>query len=99
VIADLLVQQGLPAPVHQYVIRTDDGVFVARVDLAYPEWRLVIEYDSVEHHTGTAAHIRDSKRRDALGDLDHVVLTATVADLRDRGERLSGLVRRRRDRV
>ncbi len=81
---------------HQFVVRTDDGAFVARVDLAYPDWMIVIEYDSVEHHTGTAAHIRDSARRDAIGDQDYTVLTATVADLRDRGERLAGLIRRRR---
>jgi very-short-patch-repair endonuclease len=98
-LAGMLVGQGLPAPVHQFVVRTDGGIFVARVDLAYPEWMIVIEYDSVEHHTGTAAHIRDSARRDAIGDVGYVVLTATVADLRDRGARLARLVRRRRDRI
>jgi hypothetical protein len=97
-LADLLVRQGLPAPEHQFVVRDAARCFVARVDLAYPEWMVVIEYDSVEHHTGTAAHIRDSSRRDAIGDLDYLVLTATVADLRDRGERLAGLIRRRRER-
>ena len=98
-LADMLVRQGLPAPVHQFVVRTDDGAFVARVDLAYPDWMIVIEYDSVEHHTGTAAHIRDSARRDAIGDQDYTVLTATIADLQDRGQRLAGLIRRRRARV
>jgi hypothetical protein len=33
----------------------------------------VIEYDSVEHHTGTAAHYRDAARRNAISDLDHKV--------------------------
>lgn len=98
VLTDLLVRQGLPEPVHQFVVRNDAGGFVARVDLAYPEWRIVIEYDSVEHHTGTAAHIRDSARRDALGDQGFTVLTATVADLHDKGERVAGLIRRRRAR-
>jgi hypothetical protein len=98
-LADMLVRHGLPAPVHQYVVRDTAGRFVARVDLAYPEWMIVIEYDSVEHHTGTAAHIRDSARRDAIGDLDFTVLTATVADLSDRGERLGSLIRRRRHRT
>jgi hypothetical protein len=98
-LADMLVRQGLPAPVHQFVVRDELGGFVARVDLAYPGWMIVIEYDSVEHHTGTTAHIRDSARRDAIGDHDYAVLTATVADLRDRGERLAGLIKRRRARV
>jgi len=98
-LADMLVRQGLPAPVHQYVVRDATGGFLARVDLAYPDWMVVIEYDSVQHHTGTVAHVRDSARRDAIGDLDYTVLTATVADLRDRGDRIAGLIRRRRDRA
>jgi hypothetical protein len=97
-LADMLVRQGLPAPQHQFVIRDASGGFVARVDLAYPEWMIVVEYDSVEHHTGTAAHVRDSARRDALGDLGYVALTATKADLQDRGARIAGLIRRRRER-
>jgi hypothetical protein len=99
VLADMLIRQGLPAPVHQFVVRDSAGGFVARVDLAYPDWMVVIEYDSIEHHTGTAAHIRDSTRRDAIGDVGYTVLTATVADLRDRGARLARLIRRRRDRA
>lgn len=95
-LADMLVRQGLPAPQHQFVIRDAAGGFVARVDLAYPEWMVVIEYDSVEYHTGTTAHIRDSARRDAIGDLGYAVLTATSADLKDRGARVAGSIRRRR---
>ncbi len=95
-LADKLVRQGLPVPVHQFVIRGVDGAVVARVDLAYPEGMVVIEYDSVEHHTGTAAHLRDSARRNAIGDLGYAVLTATSADLRDRGERLAASIRTRR---
>jgi hypothetical protein len=96
-LADMLVRQGLPAPRHQYVVRTGDGSFVARVDLAYPQWRILIEYDSVEHHTGTAAHVRDSTRRDAIGDLGYHVLTATSADLKDRGARIATSIRKRRE--
>jgi very-short-patch-repair endonuclease len=95
-LADMLVRQGLPAPQHQFVIRDATGRFVARVDLAYPEWMVLIEYDSVEHHTGTPAHIRDSARRNAIGDLGYAVLTATSADLKDRGARLAESIRRRR---
>ena len=95
-LADMLVRQGLPAPQHQFVVRDAAGGFVARVDLAYPEWMVVIEYDSVEHHTGTRAHLRDSARRNAIADLGYTVLTATAADLKDRGARLARSIRRRR---
>jgi len=95
-LADMLVRQGLPVPQHQFVIRDRSRAFVARVDLAYPDWMVVIEYDSVEHHTGTTAHVRDSARRNAIGDLGYAVLTATSADLKDRGARLAGSIRRRR---
>jgi very-short-patch-repair endonuclease len=95
-LADMLVRQGLPAPQHQFVIRDAAGGFVARVDLAYPEWAVVIEYDSVEHHTGTPAHIRDSARRNAIGDLGYAVLTATSADLKDRAARIAKSIRQRR---
>ena len=96
-LAAMLVRQGLPAPVHQFVVRDELGEFVARVDLAYPDWMIVIEYDSVEHHTGTAAHIRDTPRRDAIGDCEYTVLTATKADLDDRGDRIATSIRRRRE--
>ncbi len=95
-LAGMLVRQGLPAPQHQFVIRDAAGGFVARVDLAYPAWMVVVEYDSVAHHTGTPAHLRDSARRNTIGDLGYAVLTATSADLKNRGTRLAGSIRRRR---
>jgi hypothetical protein len=93
-LADMLVRRGLPAPVHQFVVRDDAGGFVARVDLAYPEAMLVIEFDSVEHHTGTAAHYRDNARRNAMSELDYKVLVATAVDLKNGAQDLARSVRR-----
>ncbi len=93
-LADMLVRHGLPTPVHQFVVRDQVGGFVARVDLAYPDAMVVIEYDSVEHHTGTAAHYRDAARRNAISDLGYTVLVATGADVKDRANRLATSVRR-----
>jgi hypothetical protein len=42
----------LPVPVAQHEIRTTDGRFVARVDIAYPPWRLAVEAHSRRHHDG-----------------------------------------------
>jgi hypothetical protein len=80
-VAQSLVKAGLPEPVAQHVIRAD-GQFVARVDLAYPDARIAIEYDSFEHHTGKVALVRDSARRNALAAAGWTVLSATAADVR-----------------
>ena len=48
---------GLPEPVPQFEIR-HEGRLVARVDFAYPDARVAIEYESYEHHVGNAALVR-----------------------------------------
>jgi very-short-patch-repair endonuclease len=40
---------GLSAPTRQLVVRTEAGVFVARVDLCWPELGLFIELDGQQH--------------------------------------------------
>jgi hypothetical protein len=84
-----IVGHGLPAPTPQYVIRRTDGSFVARVDFAYPDLKIAIEYDSYAHHLGTEAHDRDGARRNAILGLHWYPITATAADLRTGGHRLA----------
>jgi very-short-patch-repair endonuclease len=85
----LIANHGLPAPTPQYEIRRGDGSFVARVDFAYPELRIAIEYDSYAHHLGTEAHDRDGARRNAIVKVGWYPITATAADLRNGGHRLA----------
>ena len=85
----LLAKHGLPAPIPQYEIRRADGSLVARVDFAYPELKIAIEYDSYAHHLGTEAHDRDGARRNAIVGLEWLPITATAADLRNGGHRLA----------
>lgn len=80
-VARTLVLAGLPAPAAQHVIVGADGSFVARVDLAYPQHRIAIEYDSYQEHTGKVALVRDSARRNALVAAGWTVFSATAADL------------------
>ncbi|KQX06334.1 MULTISPECIES: hypothetical protein [unclassified Leifsonia] len=44
-----LAAAGLPRPELNYVISAADGMFVARVDLAFPEYKVLVEYEG-EHH-------------------------------------------------
>ena len=71
---------GLDEPVPQYEIR-DHGRFVPRVDLAYPEEKVAIEYDSYEHHTGRDALVRDSARRNRIMAAGWQLFVATAPDL------------------
>jgi hypothetical protein len=81
----VLRAHGLPEPVTQYEIR-DRGRFVARVDAAYPDLRIALEYESLDWHTGKAALLRDSARRNALVALDWRPIAVTVEDLRSGGQ-------------
>jgi hypothetical protein len=98
-LAHALVIQGLPEPQVQFVVRDSDGRLVARCDLAYPQWHIVIEYDSVQEHTGRAALLRDSARRNAITALGFTPVVATVDDLRNRGVRVASVIRQIRDRA
>jgi very-short-patch-repair endonuclease len=62
----LLRAAGLPDPVRQLDVFADDGTFVGRVDLAYPERRLGIEFDGNRWHSGRAKVDAQSARRNAF---------------------------------
>jgi very-short-patch-repair endonuclease len=96
-LAEALVRHGLPRPVHQFVVTNALGGFIARVDLAFPDDRVVIEYESFAHHTGKVALTRDSSRRNAIVGSGFTVLTATADDLRDDATRLVIAIRRARN--
>ncbi|MGY1832553.1 DUF559 domain-containing protein [Geodermatophilus sp. SYSU D01180] len=77
----LLALAGLVA-VPQYTVRDDGGGFVARVDLAFPEHRLAVEYDGAWHgESGQLA--RDRRRLDGLTAAGWRVVFVSAADLRD----------------
>ncbi|MBA3425452.1 MAG: DUF559 domain-containing protein [Rubrobacter sp.] len=55
----------------------DGAKFIARVDLAYLEHRLVIEVDGYRFHSGKAVWEHDLVRRNALQALGLTVLNVT----------------------
>ena len=76
-----LVLAGL-APVCQHVVTDSRGAFVARVDLAFPEHRVAIEYDGWAVHQQGDAFRRDRQRQNALVMAGWTVLRFTAEDLR-----------------
>lgn len=62
----LIVDAGLPRPEVQYEVFDQWGRLIARLDLAYPECRLGLEYDGRLAHTELSAFNRDRERQNEL---------------------------------
>jgi len=92
-VADLLVDAGLPTPVFEYEIRSN-GRLLGRVDLAYPEQRLAIELDSARWHLNSESFIKDPRRKNQLTLAGWTVLTFTWSDYADSPAMLIDTVRR-----
>ncbi|NJC69468.1 hypothetical protein HC031_07000 [Planosporangium thailandense] len=77
-----LVLAGIPRPQTQVVI-TRDGRFVARTDLAWPEYRVAVEYDGVWHAESPGQIHADRRRLNDMIAAGWVVLHVTAKRLRD----------------
>lgn len=66
--------------VPQFEVRDTDGRWLARVDLAFPELRIAVEYDGAWHGAGGQL-ARDRRRLNRLVDAGWLVLHLTAADL------------------
>jgi hypothetical protein len=84
----VMIDYGLPLPELQYEIQALDGT-VHRVDFAWPEQRVVAEYESLEWHSGRIEMIRDKKRYADFQDLDLTVIPIVVDDVRREPWRLA----------
>jgi hypothetical protein len=89
--ADLLVDAGLPEPVHQHQVRRPDGT-VARFDLAYPEWRIAIETDGMIHGEEEVRQ-RDNHRRNDVQLLGWRVFHFTWEDVVHHPDRVVATIR------
>ncbi|MGY1805623.1 DUF559 domain-containing protein [Blastococcus sp. SYSU D00922] len=70
------------SPVPQYEVRDDDGAFLGRVDLAFPEARLAIEYEGA-YHFEEGQIVRDDERIARLVAAGWRVVRLSAVDLRD----------------
>jgi very-short-patch-repair endonuclease len=74
-----LLKGRLPRPCVQVDLCDASGRFLGRVDLYYPDVRLVIEFDGQDHKERLAA---DLKRQNALLNAGYRVLRFTASDFR-----------------
>lgn len=74
----VITAAGLPRPEAQWVVRTAGGRFLARLDLAYPDLKIAIEYDGAWHWKQRR---NDERRRAAVRALGWVVLVFDADDV------------------
>lgn len=77
----LMHRAEIPQPVPQFEVRLA-GRFVARVDFAWPERKVILEYDGA-YHADQLQMRRDRSRLNDLVTAGWVVLHATASDLYD----------------
>jgi len=86
----VLVSRGLPRPLAQVDLYDDDGEFLGRPDLYYPEQKLGIEYDGAVHRTSL---VEDNRRQNKLLAAGIRLLRFTAADVFTNPDRIVDQVR------
>lgn len=74
----VLLDGGLPKPKAQHEVRTSTGRLLGRLDLAYPEARLGVEYDGADHWLQRR---EDDRRRTSIREEDWEVLVYSSDDV------------------
>jgi hypothetical protein len=78
-----MIDGGLPLPVLQYEI-IDGNRERRRLDFAWPDERLAVEYDGLDWHSGPDAMRNDRRRQAALLDVGWTVIAIVFEDVRYR---------------
>ncbi len=86
-LAQPLRSSGLAMPVFQFPIRTSGGW--ARLDAAYPDFKIGIEVDGYVWHSTPAQLARDRVRKNRLSLLDWTILNYTHLDLQSRPDEVT----------
>jgi hypothetical protein len=72
---------GFGSPAVQFEVYDTEGLFIARIDLAFPDLLIALEYDG-EHHASSERRDRDAWRRTRLRSLGWYVVELTAVDVR-----------------
>lgn len=88
----LLRQAGIPLPLPQHRV-IEDGVTIARLDFAYPAYRLGIEVDGYRWHSGVQRWREDLRRENRLKLLGWTLLRFSWADVEEQPERVVSQIR------
>ncbi|MGY2129723.1 DUF559 domain-containing protein [Blastococcus sp. SYSU DS0617] len=89
----LVLHAGIPAPELQFEIRDGLGALIARADLAWPERKVLVEFDG-DVHRERDVFVRDLRRQNRLVASGWTVLRFTSADVLGRPDEVLAEIRR-----
>ncbi|MFS0897015.1 hypothetical protein [Mycolicibacterium litorale] len=78
-----MIDGGLPLPELQFEVIDGNGE-LRRLDFAWPDHRVAVEYDGLDWHSDTEAMRADRRRQAALMDVGWVVIPIVFDDVRHR---------------
>lgn len=78
-----LVSAGLPEPELNVDIHDDNGTWLARGDLVYRRWKVLVEYDGRHHQRDPRQWQWDLRRREQLEAAGWRVIIVTSADMQN----------------
>jgi phosphoribosylformylglycinamidine synthase PurS subunit len=84
---------GLPRPVLQFVIRDAVGSFLGRADLAWPDRKVLVEFDG-DVHRDRRVFVDDLRRQNRLIAEGWIVLRFSSADVLGRPDEVVAEIRR-----
>ena len=79
----LIVLAGLPEPRVNLILRSRDGSWHRRYDLAYEHWHLIIEYDGRQHAEDPEQWLGDIFRREELDQMRWRLVVVTAEGIYD----------------
>lgn len=79
----VMIDGGLQMPELQYEVVDGNGE-LRRLDFAWPDCRVAVEYDGVDWHANPDAVRNDRRRRLALQDVGWTVISIVSDDVRHR---------------
>jgi hypothetical protein len=88
----LVHEAGLPSPVLQYPVRNASGVFLGRADLAWPERKVLVEFDG-DVHRDRGVFVNDLRRQNRLVAEGWIVLRFSSADVMGHPEKVIAAIR------
>jgi hypothetical protein len=89
----LVHDAGLPAPVLQHPVHDGAGRFVGRADLAWPDRKVIVEFDG-DVHRERSVFVKDLRRQNALVAEGWTILRFTSADVLGRPTDVVAQIRR-----